>query len=148
MEEYKREEINQQLLNDPIDVSLETAREKGHLHLLAQTRRHVEEVATRMGMRVEYGHDMVTKQQNFYSVNIPADHPAVEMHDTIYVDRQDETGESLVMRTHTSAHQVEYLKKYGTPLSLVSVGRVYRYEKLDASHDSAFWQVEGMVVDK
>lgn len=146
--EYKRAEINAQLLNDPIDISLDTVSDRGHWHLLAQERRHVEEVAARMGMHVEYGHDVVTKYQNFYSVNIPADHPAVEMHDTIYLDRKDEFGEYLVMRTHTSAHQVDYIRRHGTPLELISVGRVYRYEKLDASHDSAFWQVEGMVIDR
>lgn len=145
---YKREEIDAQLLNDPIDISIDTTQDRGHLHLLAQERRHLEDVASRMGLQVEYGHDVVTKYQNFYSVNIPADHPAVEMHDTIYLDRQDEHGEYLVMRTHTSAHQVDYIRQYGTPLALISVGRVYRYEKLDASHDSAFWQIEGMVIDR
>jgi phenylalanyl-tRNA synthetase alpha chain len=112
------------------------------MNLLARERRHVEEVAKGMGMTVEYGHDIVSKYENFYSVNIPADHPATEMNDTIYVKEKDKHDENYVLRTHTSAHQVQFVKKHGVPLYLLSIGRVYRYEKLDASHDTAFWQIE------
>jgi phenylalanyl-tRNA synthetase alpha chain len=118
------------------------------MNLLARERRHVEEVAKGMGMTVEYGHDIVSKYENFYSVNIPADHPATEMHDTIYLKEKDKNDENYVLRTHTSAHQVQFVKKHGVPLYLLSIGRVYRYEKLDASHDTAFRQIEGMVIDK
>lgn len=143
-------EINKKLVqDDPIDFSLELpASYEWHRNLLARERRRVETIAHNMGFRVEYGHDIVSKYENFYSVNIPADHPATEMHDTIYLYDTDEKGEHLVMRTHTSAHQVMYMKKYATPLFLMCIGKVYRYEKMDASHDTAFRQIEGMVIDK
>lgn len=136
--------INKQLIReDAIDVSIsQPTQPRGHLNLLARERRHVEDVAARLGMRVEYGHDIVTKYENFYSVNIPADHPATEMHDTIYTQQTTGQGENYVLRTHTSAHQVQYMREYGTPLSLLSIGKVYRYEKMDASHDTAFRQIE------
>jgi phenylalanyl-tRNA synthetase alpha chain len=134
-------------LDDPLDISVRTKHKRGYLHLIAQERRHIERVAQHLGMRIEYGHELVTKYENFASVNIPDHHPAVEMHDTIYVDHPY-VEEDLLLRTHTSAQQVAYLQEYETPLSLLSIGRVYRHEKLDATHDSAFWQIEGMVVDR
>jgi phenylalanyl-tRNA synthetase alpha chain len=91
---------------------------------------------------------MVTQWENFSSVNIPPTHPATEMHDTLYIDQQDENGKPYLMRTHTSAHQVELIQKYGLPCKFVIPGKVYRNEKMDASHDCVFWQVEGVVIDK
>ena len=76
------------------------------------------------------------------SVNIPMTHPATEMHDTLYVDLYDEEGNQKLLRTHTSAHQNELIKKYGTPCRIVVPSIVYRNEKLDASHDSMFYQIE------
>ncbi len=141
---------NEQLIReDPIDISLDAPQwYDAHVNLLAKERRHVEDVAKWLWMTVEYGHDIVSKYENFYSVNIPADHPATEMHDTIYLKQKNEKGENFVLRTHTTAHDVQYIKKYGTPLSLLTLGKVYRYEKLDASHDTAFWQIDWLVIDK
>lgn len=65
-----------------------------------------------MGFHIAYGHDLVTQYENFSSVNIPPTHPATEMHDTLYIDQTDEQDQNLLMRTHTSAHQVELIKKY------------------------------------
>jgi phenylalanyl-tRNA synthetase alpha chain len=74
-------------------------------------RRHVEEVFRSMGFHIEYGHHVVSQRENFQSVNIPASHPATEMHDTLYLKNKDSDGKQYVLRTHTSAHQVELIKK-------------------------------------
>ncbi len=65
---------------------------------------------------MEYGTEMVTKFENFESVNIPLTHPATEMHDTIYLNEKDPSGENFVLRTHTSSMQNYMIKKYGVPL--------------------------------
>lgn len=101
-----------------------------------------------MGFTIEYGPEMVTKYQNFESVNIPLSHPATEMQDTIYTNQLDASGEAMILRTHTSSAQNRLIKKYGAPLKIVVPGKVYRYEDLDATHDTMFYQLEGIVIDK
>ena len=91
---------------------------------------------------------MVTKFENFEAVNIPLTHPATEMHDTIYLNEKDPTGENLVLRTHTSSMQNFMIKKYGVPLKALVPGRTYRFENMDATHDVMFYQVEGMYIAK
>lgn len=91
---------------------------------------------------IAYGHEIVSKYENFEAVNIPLTHPATDMHDTIYLDQTDTRGENLVFRTHTSAMQNTLMKKYGVPLMAVIPGKVYRYENVDASHDTMFYQLE------
>lgn len=141
--------INEKLLDDVVDISLDPiADPKGYYWLLVSTRRHIEQLCKEMWFVVEYGHDVVSKYENFESVNIPLTHPATEMHDTIFLDKEDERGESLVLRTHTSAIQNGLMKKYGVPMRAVIPAKVYRYEDLDASHDTVFYQLEGMVIDK
>jgi len=72
-----------------------------------------------MGFIIEYGKDVVTKYENFYSVNIPATHPATEMHDTYFLTQKDTDGDNFVLRTQTSAMQNELMKRYGVPLKAV-----------------------------
>ena len=95
-----------------------------------------------MGFTIEYGKDVVTKYENFYSVNIPSTHPATEMHDTYFLQQTDEKGDNLILRTQTSAMQNDLLKRHGAPLKAVVPGKVYRNESTDASHDTVFWQHE------
>jgi len=101
-----------------------------------------------MGFVMEYGTDVVTKFENFESVNIPLTHPATEMHDTIYLTDKDSSGENFVLRTHTSSMQNYLIQKYGLPLKAVVPGRTYRFENMDATHDTMFYQMEGIVIDK
>ena len=65
-----------------------------------------------MGFHIEYGHDMVTKFENFISLNIPLTHPAAEMHDTFFLGDRDETGENYVLRTHTTAMDNDMIKAF------------------------------------
>ncbi|MCF7835274.1 phenylalanine--tRNA ligase subunit alpha [Candidatus Gracilibacteria bacterium] len=141
--------INEKLREDIVDISLEGKKvEQGSESLVTKARRDAEEIFKSMGFFVEYGHDMVTKYENFVAVNIPLTHPATEMHDTIYVTEKDSGGDNLVMRTHTSSMQNYMIKKYGVPLKIIVPGRCYRFDEMDSSHDTAFWQVEGMVIDE
>ncbi|MDD2537240.1 MAG: phenylalanine--tRNA ligase subunit alpha [Candidatus Absconditabacteria bacterium] len=142
-------EINQLLEKELVDISLPaTPAEKGHYSLLVQTRREMEEIAQSMGFIVATGSDVVTKYENFETVNIPITHPATEMHDTIYVNKQDQRGENYVLRTHTSSAQNYVIKKYGLPIKAVLPGRCYRFDEMDATHDTMFYQLEGIYIDK
>ena len=90
-QEYMLAQINEQLGKDLVDISLDVSSDHGSYSLLAEIRRDAEEVCKSMGFVVEYGTDMVTKFENFESVNIPLTHPATEMHDTIYLNDTDST---------------------------------------------------------
>ena len=147
--ELSREKINQLLNADLVDISLDTQPlDQGSYSVLAKVRREIEEVYKSLGFIIDYGHEIVTKYENFESVNIPLTHPATEMHDTIYLNDLDPKGLPLILRTHNSAHQVQDMMKYGVPLKLGSPGRVYRFESMDASHDVMFRYAEGIVIDK
>ena len=148
-DQLKTAEINLQLEKETVDISLPgTELEEGHFSLLTKVRRELEEIAQDMGFIVESGSDIVSKFENFEAVNIPVSHPATEMHDTIYVDEKDERGENYVLRTHTSAGQNYVIRKYGVPIKAVLPGRVYRFENVDATHDTMFYQFEGVYIDK
>lgn len=149
LQDFQREAINEQLANDIVDISLDKPLSAmGHAHLLHKERRLIEQICQGMGFVIEYGKDLVTKYENFYSVNIPSTHPATEMHDTYFIEQKDDQGDNLVLRTQTSAMQNELMKRYGVPLKVVVPGKVYRNESTDASHDTVFRQLEGMVIDK
>lgn len=146
---FARQAIDQQLANDIVDRSLPGIEvEKGHFSLLTRVRRELEDIAHGMGFIVDYGTDVVSKFENFETVNIPVSHPATEMHDTIYVDKIDERGENYVLKTHTSAAQNYVIKKYGLPIKAVLPGKCYRFDAMDATHDTMFYQFEGIYIDK
>ena len=141
--------INEMLEKDLVDISLPGAKlEQWYYNLLAKTRREVEEIAQSLGFIVENSTDVVSKFENFESVNIPITHPATEMHDTIYVDKKDDRWEQFVLRTHTSSAQNYAIKKHGVPLKVVLPGRCYRFDEMDATHDTMFYQLEWLYIDK
>lgn len=141
--------INEQLEQDIVDITTpHTTNHKWSYSLLTYTRRKIEEICQNMGFQVEYGHDMVTKFENFISLNIPLTHPATEMHDTFFLEDRDETWENYVLRTHTTAMDNDMIKEFWVPCKIVIPSKVYRYEATDASHDTTFYQLEGTVIDK
>ncbi|MFA5747794.1 MAG: phenylalanine--tRNA ligase subunit alpha [Candidatus Absconditabacterales bacterium] len=154
--EYEKKEnelsiknINKNSEKDIIDISIETDNiQQGNFSIISKVRREIEEIYKSMGFIIDYGHEIVTKYENFESVNIPLTHPATESHDTIYLNDKDMFDDNLILRTHNSAHQVQDIQKYGIPLKLGSPGRVYRVENMDASHDIMFQYAEGIVIDK
>lgn len=147
-DDIKRAYRDEQLKKEIVDVTTPwTTLPRGFTNLQNKLRRTCEDIFQWMWFHIEYGHDLVTVQENFESVNIPASHPATEMHDTLYI-KQEEDNQKLLLRTHTSAHQVELIKKYGPACKFVVPGKVYRNENMDATHDVVFWQVEWVVIDK
>ena len=140
---------DEKLRLDDIDNGMPWVRSvRWWLWLQTQLRRRVEELFQSLWFVIEYGHHVVTQFENFTSVNIPMSHPATEMHDTLYVDLKDEYWNPKLLRTHTSAHQNELIKTYWTPCRIVVPSVVYRNEKLDSSHDSMFYQIEWVVIEK
>lgn len=146
---FKTAQINEQLAHDIVDISTPAPHDHHWSYsLLTSTRRKIEEICQNMGFTIEYGHDMVTKFENFISLNIPLTHPATEMHDTFFLTDRDETGENYVLRTHTTAIDNDLIKHYGVPCKIAIPSKVYRYEATDASHDTTFYQLEGTYIDK
>ncbi|MFA7285077.1 MAG: hypothetical protein WC004_04645, partial [Candidatus Absconditabacterales bacterium] len=113
LKQIKGAAIDTQLQNDVVDYSVSLPLELGHHNLLQRELARMYHIFTKYGFDIHDGHEITTKQQNFYSVNIPATHPATEIHDTLYLKQLDTTGEQLLLRTHTSNMQQELIKKYG-----------------------------------
>ncbi len=95
-----------------------------------------------LGFTVALGPQSETEWYNFTALNFPRDHPAMDVHDTLYL------GESALLRTHTSPVQVRTLQRYAPPLRILAPGTVFRRDPFDASHAPAFEQVEGLAVDE
>jgi len=121
----------------------------GHLHPTTQTLREICDVFSAMGFQVAEGPDVEWDYYNFEALNIPKDHPARDMWDTLWIDYQTDDGESpMLLRTHTSPMQIRIMEKTRPPIRVIVPGKVYRYEATDATHESMFYQVEGLAVDE
>jgi phenylalanyl-tRNA synthetase alpha chain len=121
--------------------------ERGHLHLVTQTRDRLEDVFLGMGFTVAEGPEVETDWHNFQALNIPVAHPARSNHDTLYLDFGPEP-ETVLVRTQTSPVQVRVMQSQEPPIYIVAPGRVYRKDTPDARHVPTFHQIEGLVVDK
>ncbi len=117
-------------------------RERGHLHPITQMRIEVEDIFTSMGFTIATGPEVETDYYNFEALNIPPDHPARDIQDTIW------TADGNLLRTHTSCVQIRTMEKFKPPIRVIAPGRVFRYEETDASHEHTFYQVEGLMVDR
>jgi phenylalanyl-tRNA synthetase alpha chain len=109
------------------------------------------EIFRGLGFTVAVGPEVETDWYNFTALNFPADHPAMDMHDTLYVDAPalpGETGGRLLLRTHTSPVQIRTLLEAPPPVRVVIPGLVYRNDPFDPSHAPAFSQIEGLAVDE
>jgi phenylalanyl-tRNA synthetase alpha chain len=130
-----------------IDLTLGThGRVRGHLHLVTQIRRELEDIFVGLGYRVAEGPEVEDDWHNFEALNIPLAHPARSMQDTIYVALGAE--EQTMLRTHTSPVQIRTMESQAPPIYVVAPGRTYRNETLDARHSPAFHQMEGLAVDR
>lgn len=124
------------------DESLPVTVESGSLHPVTLIAKEITDVLKRMGFTVLSGSEMEDDYHNFEALNIPKDHPARDMQDTFYLDN------GFLLRTQTSGDQVHAMENYGVPLRICSPGRVFRNEDMDTTHDTTFFQIEGMVIDK
>ena len=119
----------------------------GHLHPLTQTKKRVEEIFQTMGFSTVEGPEMENEWYNFDALNIPPEHPArdaLSLGKTFYLKGVN----GMVMRTQTSSVQIRYLKKNNPPLRVISIGKVFRAEATDASHETNFYQIEGLMIGK
>jgi phenylalanyl-tRNA synthetase alpha chain len=150
--ELRREELRleaeRSLLDaDRIDLSLPGRRPRpGSLHPLTLVEREIVGVFTSMGFRVAEGPEIEDDWHNFQALNIPADHPARTMKDSLYVAIPGHP--ELLLRTETSAVQIRTMQAQPPPVYIVAPGRVYRRETADATHLAVFHQVEALVVDE
>jgi len=146
----KAQEINQKLETEFLDVTLPgKLPSQGHLHLITQTQKEVEEIFSRLGFSVMDGPEVESEYYNFEALNIPDTHPARDMQDTFFLNKDpDPEHGRLVLRTHTSPVQIRSMLKHGAPTRIIAPGRVFRYEATDASHDAIFHQVEGLLIDE
>lgn len=113
----------------------------GSIHPVTRVLREIEEIFLNLGFSIESGPEVESVYYNFEALNIPENHPARDMWDTIYVDSE------TVLRTHTSPVQIRAMKKRGAPLYIICPGKCYRHDNPDSSHATMFHQVEGMAVD-
>jgi phenylalanyl-tRNA synthetase alpha chain len=145
-----------------VDVSLPARRiPLGRVHPLMQLRRQVEDIFCSMGYEILEGPEVEDDFHNFEALNMPPDHPARDMQDTLYLGVPIPGGvwgahkgklpaaqvrAATLLRTHTSAMQIRYMKTYQPPIRIIVPGRVYRRDDLDLSHTPMFQQFEGLVV--
>lgn len=115
---------------------------QGSIHPVSQIQAEIEAIFTSMGFSIMDGPEVETDYNNFEALNFTGDHPARDTQDTFY------TTDGKLLRTHTSAIQVRALRNLKPPFRIIAPGRVFRYEEVDASHETTFYQVEGMVVGK
>jgi phenylalanyl-tRNA synthetase alpha chain len=125
----------------------------GHRHPLTVVRERMEEIFTRMGYTVVEGDEAEDDWHCFDALNMPADHPARDMQDTLYLDTPivgsgGADDRRTLLRTHTSSMQIRYMQAHEPPVRIVSPGRVYRRDDLDVTHSPAFSQIELLAVDE
>ncbi len=176
-EEFTRKAKEEILKKEWLDVTAPGKKiPKGHLHPLTLVARQVREIFQQMGFSVVLGPEIEDEWHNFDALNIPQDHPARDLWDTLWLkesqsakresriakrkaqstndlrhaisDKRLATSDKLLLRTHTSPVQIRYMEKHNPPLRIIAPGRVFRHEATDASHEINFYQVEGLMVDK
>lgn len=118
----------------------------GHLHILNQVQRDIEDIFLSMGFDIADGPEIETEFYNFDALNIPAHHPARDMQDTFYVEASDSDGRPFSLRSQTSAMQVRYMQQHKPPLRVIVPGKVFRSEATDTTHEHTFHQFEALMV--
>jgi len=152
-EQLERERDEQVLITERVDVTLPYDRAvQGARHPVSMIADKLSDVFVAMGYEVAEGPEVEAEWYNFDALNIPPDHPAREMQDTLFVSPPEGapagTRSGIVLRTHTSPVQIRTLLSRPLPLYVVSPGKVYRNEALDATHLPVFYQIEGLAVDE
>lgn len=137
-------ELSARLAAEAIDVTTPGRPiRRGSLHPILETAREIADVFAQFGFVVYEGPEVEDDVTNFQMLNIPPDHPARDLWDTLYLDM-----EGRLLRTHTSPGQIRVMHQSQPPIRALLPGRCFRYEAVDASHASEFFQVEGLMVDE
>ena len=136
-------EIEKKLATEKIDISLPGRKPRvGALHPLLQVRQRLLGIFSLLGFTQAGGPEVETEFCNFEALNVPKDHPARDMQDTLYVSP------GVVLRTHTSSMQIRSMLTMKPPIKVVATGAVYRNDAVDATHSPMFHQIEGLYVDR
>tara|TARA_B100000519_G_scaffold16594_1_gene12218 strand:- start:5465 stop:6463 length:999 start_codon:yes stop_codon:yes gene_type:complete len=149
----KKYEVNLSLIKsgnhdsqDAIDITLPGRKVKiGRLHPSTSIMREIVHAFNEMGFQTVEGDEVELEKYNFDMLNIPADHPARDQWDTIWIDSDQH--DDLLLRTHTSPMQARVMEKNDPPIRVIVPGKCYRYEATDATHEWHFNQIEGLAVD-
>jgi phenylalanyl-tRNA synthetase alpha chain len=135
--------LEAKLKSEVIDVTLPAKKNNvGHSHPNTLALEEVKKIFIGMGYEVVEGPEVEYDYYNFEALNIPANHPAKDEQDTFYID------DKILLRTQTSSVQVREMERGKLPIKMISPGRVYRADEVDATHSPCFHQVEGMVIDE
>ncbi|MCG8500984.1 MAG: phenylalanine--tRNA ligase subunit alpha [Firmicutes bacterium] len=138
-QKQKEEKLKQEV----IDVTMPGKRKSlGKKHPLSLVLNELEDIFIGMGFEIAEGPELELDYYNFEALNIPENHPARDDQDTFYIN------ENIVLRTATSPVQIRVMEKSKPPIRIISPGRVYRSDAVDATHSPVFHQLEGLVVDK
>src|SRR5712691_4651672 len=139
----ERAELDRTLREERVDVTFPGEQpRRGHLHLITQIRREIEDIFLGLGYEVWDDREVETVEDNFTALNFPAWHPARSRRDSFYLS------EDTLLRTETSPSQIHVMHARKPPIYMVSIGRVYRRDTIDATHYPTFHQFEGLAVDK
>jgi phenylalanyl-tRNA synthetase alpha chain len=141
--ELERTDLERRLEEEVVDVTLPgDARPRGHLHLITQIRREIEDVFLGLGYRIVDGREVETTHYNFDALNFPPWHPARSRLASLFLNGD------VLLRTETSPSQIRVMEAQEPPIYMISLGRVYRRDTLDATHSPIFHQVEGLAIDR
>lgn len=139
----KNKEKLQRLKNEVVDVTIPGKSYKmGHKHPLNSVLDEIQNIFMGMGFKIAEGPEVETVYNNFDALNAPKDHPSRDLSDTFYIN------EDILLRTQTSPVQVRVMQQSKPPIKVISPGRCYRNDEIDATHSPMFHQIEGLVVDK
>jgi phenylalanyl-tRNA synthetase alpha chain len=145
--ELENASLDARLSSERVDVSLPASEApRGTVHPVSQVKDEVTAIFADLGFAVAEGPDIESDDYNFTKLNIPAEHPARQMHDTFYMKPQAD-GSRPLLRTHTSPVQVRTMLAQKPPIRVIAPGRAYRHDS-DATHSPMFHQVEALVIDE
>jgi len=143
LETLKAQELEQRIQSEEIDITLPGKKiEVGKLHPLTTVMNEIKDIFLGMGFSIADGPEVEYDYYNFEALNLPLDHPARDTQDTFYIT------DNILLRTQTSSVQVHVMENQKPPIRIISPGRVYRSDAVDATHSPLFHQIEGLVVDK
>ena len=137
--------LEAKLAAETVDVTIPGKRAQvGHKHPMYTALDEFKEIFINMGFEIFDGPEVEQEDYNFTKLNTPDDHPAREWSDTFYLKEDSR----ILLRTQTSPMQIRAMEEHGVPIRMISPGRVYRKDEVDATHSPMFHQIEGLVVDK
>jgi len=146
---FKKKEFLTEINESAVDITRPGLKPRpGHLHPLTQVEDEIKKIFSSLNFGIVEGSEIETERYNFDALNMPANHPAREMQDTFWLKERSKSGDERLLRTQTSAVQVRYMESHEPPFQIIAPGKVFRYEATDASHETNFYQVEGLMVGR